>query len=208
MRNRKLRKEKKKNKIRKIIRGFILIVFLGLAIDITIGVYKENRIKLKDESDIELQADQNEQIRTKKKKEEVNISSDYKGYEVIAKLEIPSVKIETLVLKDNTKEAMEISTVKFWGAQPNEIGNFCIAGHNYKKSNMFYNLFYLKKGEKLYLSDNKNGKYTYTINDIYRVKPQNTSPIEQDTNGKRVITLITCANYSKNRLIIQAVEDN
>ena len=65
---------------------------------------------------------------------------------------------------------------------------------------------HLKTGDEIYLLDNQNGKYVYTIYDIYKVKPNNTSPLKQNTNGKRIITLITCVNYSDNRLIVQAVE--
>lgn len=72
---------------------------------------------------------------------------------------------------------------------------------------MFNHLIDLKIGDELFLTDNKNGKYVYTIDNIYRVKPQNTAPIEQETNGKRRITLITCVNYSRNRLIISASEN-
>lgn len=207
MANRKKQKQKKKNKIKKITRRIILVLLIIVLIYVGKGWFRENSIELKNEVNILLKVNNNQEANKKEEKEEVNILTEYKGYEVIAKLEIPSVEIETYVLKDYTEESMKISVAKFWGAGPNEIGNFCIAGHNYKKSNMFYNLFYLKKGDKLYLSDNKNGKYTYTIYDIYRVKPENTSPLEQNTNGKKIITLITCANYSKNRLIIQAIEE-
>ena len=102
---------------------------------------------------------------------------------------------------------MDICASKFWGPEPNKIGNFCIVGHNYNKENMFSNLINLNIGDEIYLIDNKNGKITYTIFDIYKVKPQNTSPLDQNTAGKRIITLITCVNYSNNRLIVQAVEN-
>ena len=45
------------------------------------------------------------------------------------------------------------------------------------------------------------------IYDIYRVKPQNTKPLLQDTE-KVELTLITCVNYSRNRLIVKAVQTN
>lgn len=85
-------------------------------------------------------------------------------------------------------------------------GNFCITGHNYKKDNMFYDLINLEIGDEFYLLDNKNGKYTYTIYDIYKVNPKNTECLNQNTDGKRIVTLITCVNYSNTRLIIQAKE--
>ena len=83
---------------------------------------------------------------------------------------------------------MKVCSSKFFGPEPNEIGNFCIAGHNYEQENMFNHLIDLEKGDELYLSDNKNGKITYSIYDIYRVKPQNTAPVRQETNGNKIVT--------------------
>ena len=135
------------------------------------------------------------------------IDTTYKGLEVAAKLFIPKIDLETNVLEEYSKNGLDVCASKFWGPEANEVGNFCIAGHNYDKENMFNHLIDLKIGDEIYLTDNKNGKFAYTIYDIYKVKPQNTAPIEQDTNGKRVVTLITCVNYSRNRLIVQAIED-
>ena len=55
----------------------------------------------------------------------------YKGYEVIAKLEIPKIELETYVLSEYSVQALNVSVTKFYGGEPNQIGNFCIAGHNY-----------------------------------------------------------------------------
>ena len=95
---------------------------------------------------------------------------------------------------------------KFWGANPNEIGNYCIAGHNYGRKNMFSYLGVLEVGDKIYLSDNKYGKFSYTIYDKYRIEADDTSSISQDTD-RREITLITCTSYSNKRLIIKARAD-
>ena len=84
---------------------------------------------------------------------------------------------------------------KFWGANPNEIGNYCIAGHNYGRKNMLGYLGVLEVGDKIYLSDDK-----------YRIEADDTSSISQDTD-RREITLITCTSYSNKRLIIKARAD-
>lgn len=201
MRGEKNRKGKIKNLIKSI---FILIIFSTITY-ISVGVYKESKIKLKEKSKNKIQVEETKET-TEEVREKVNIPNTYLDYEVTAKLVIPKIELETYILKDYTKERMDVCPTKFWGPEPNEIGNFCITGHNYKKDNMFYNLIDLEIGDEFYLLDNKNGKYTYTIYDIYKVKPQNTDSLEQDTGGKRIVTLITCVNYSDTRLIIQAVE--
>lgn len=201
MRDEKNRKGKIKNLIKSI---FILIIFSTITY-ISVGIYKESKIKLKEKSKNKIQVEETKET-TEEVREKVNIPNTYLDYEVTAKLVIPKIELETYILKDYTKERMDVCPTKFWGPEPNEIGNFCITGHNYKKDNMFYNLIDLEIGDEFYLLDNKNGKYTYTIYDIYKVKPQNTDSLEQDTGGKRIVTLITCVNYSDTRLIIQAVE--
>ncbi len=205
----KIIKDKIKSKLRIAILGIIfsIIIYSGF------GFYKEKQIELVEE--------ENPQIIIENVYKEVKINSvtpvkieqelvpqKYLNYDVIAKLEIPKIQLETNVLKNYTIEGMKVCSSKFYGPEPNEIGNFCIAGHNTKRENMFNNLIDLEKGDELYLTDNNNGKIGYTIYNIYRVKPQNTSPIGQETNGNKIVTLITCVNYSKSRLIVQAIANN
>ena len=137
-------------------------------------------------------------------KEEV--IEEYKGYQVIAKLEIPTINLETYILQKYSEETLNISVTKFWGANPNTAGNFCIAGHNFKNENMFRNLKKLKIGDRLFISDNKVGKVEYEIYDLYKVIPEDVSCLSQETNGKKEVTLITCTTDSKERIIVKALE--
>ena len=209
MGKRKLRREKKKDKVKSKIRIAILGILFCITFYVGIGIYKENKIKLVEENKplVEKVAEEIPIVPVVPVETEI-LPKTYMGYEVIAKLEIPKINLETNVLKDYTADGMKVCSSKFFGPEPNEIGNFCIAGHNYDKENMFNHLIKLEKGDELYLTDNKNGKLNYTIYDIYRVKPQNTAPIGQETNGNRIVTLITCVNYSRSRLIVQAIANN
>ncbi len=200
-----LKRKMEKMKIIRKIRIIILILILGIIVNIGMGVYKENKFRMENKTEI------TQNIIVEKVEQEipiiierVDIPSTYKGFEVSAKLEIPKIKLETYVLENYEENGMKVCVSKFWGPSPNEIGNFCIAGHNYEQERMFNHLIDLEIGDELYLSDNINGKKTYAIYDIYKVKPQNTAPIEQETKGERIVTLITCVNYSRNRLIVQA----
>ena len=133
------------------------------------------------------------------------IIQTYKGYDVCAKLEIPSIDLETYVLKNYSVQALNVSVTKFWGANPNQIGNFCIAGHNFKNKNMFSNLKKVNIGEKIYITDNNVGKVEYGIYNIEKVIPQNVSCLDQETQDREV-TLITCTNDSTLRIIVKAKE--
>ncbi len=134
------------------------------------------------------------------------IIEEYKGYKVEAKLEIPEISLETYVLKEFSSNALNISVTKFWGANANCIGNFCIAGHNFKNSNMFHNLKKLNIGDKIIITDNNIGKVEYQIYQIDIVLPANVDCLDQETNGKRTVTLITCTNDSAKRIIVKAKE--
>ncbi|MBO5004636.1 MAG: sortase [Clostridia bacterium] len=147
----------------------------------------------------------NEVIEKEYPKEE--IITKYKQYDVAAKLEIPEINLETYILETCTEDSLNKSVAKFWGANPNEIGNLCVAGHNApRNTNMFYNLKKLKIGNSLTISDNTIGKIGYEIYNIYNVFPEDVSCLSQETNGEREVTLITCTNDSKQRTIIKAKE--
>lgn len=202
-----------KNKIKSRLRITILGIIFGIIIYAGFGFYKEKQIELVEEENPQIvieNVSNKVKINTviPVKIEQELVPQTYLDYDVIAKLEIPKIKLETNVLKNYTNEGMKVCSSKFFGPEPNEIGNFCIAGHNTKRENMFNHLIDLEKGDELYLTDNNNGKIGYTIYNIYRVKPQNTSPIGQETNGNKIVTLITCVNYSKSRLIVQAIANN
>lgn len=190
----------------KVLRWLILMALFLILLFMLKGISEEAQIKTGEEV-------QNIQEETKieEKKEEAKnktkvVATQYKGYKVTANLQIEKLKIDTCVLEDYTKNAMEVCVTKFFGPNPNEIGNFCITGHNYITKNMFGYLYTLKNGDVLTLTDNENGTVRYKIYDKYKVNPSQTYGLSQRTNGKREVTLITCCNYSNERLIIKARE--
>lgn len=199
--------DKTKRKIKKYIRVIILALIFLIILYICIGFYKESKIKSIEQNSKKIEIDKIMLTKqTTDTKEKVNIPDTYMEFDVIAELIIPKINLKTYILSDYNMEKMNYCPTKFWGPEPNETGNFCITGHNYNKENMFNNLIDLEVGDELYLLDNKNGKFTYTVYDIYKVKPNNTNSLNQDTKGNRIITLITCVNYSNTRLIVQAIE--
>ena len=206
-------KAKKKRQVVKIMIFFALISIIAWIIKEEIT---ENKIKDKEVSMYDTQSLTSCENQTIEESSEIannieeypkeEIISNYNGYDVIAKLEIPKIDLETYVLKDYSVEALNISVTKFWGADANKIGNFCIAGHNFKNENMFRNLKKLEIGDKLTISDNEIGRIEYEIYEIYKVEPEDVSCLSQDTNETREVTLITCTNDSKKRIIVKARE--
>lgn len=205
--------KKKKKFINSLMIGSILsiIIWIGIEEYIDTKVEKVEEIinipydiqKVNSLDSIEEEEEQKTRIEEYPKEE---IEEEYKGYLVAAKLEIPAIELETYILKQYSKEALNISVTKFWGANPNEIGNFCVAGHNFQNKNMFRNLRKLEIGENFFILDNDVGKIEYKIYDIYTVEPEDVDCLSQETNGKREVTLITCTSDSKKRIIVKAKE--
>lgn len=200
----KAKRFKRSNLVRKILRIAIVFILALLIMNMAYGMYKENQISLKEESNQNIVENSNILIASISS---VDIPDTYKGFDVIATLEAPTIGLDTNVLEKYTTEGLKVCASKYWGPEPNEVGNFCIAGHNYDEENMFNHLIDLQIGDILYLTDKEHGKCKYKIYDIYRVKPQNTEPLSQDTENVE-LTLITCVNYSRNRLIVKAVQTN
>ena len=202
---------------KKIINVIIVIIVITLMIWIVTQEYKENIIGTQKNSKSRiLNATKQYQELTKNETNNIQniiekqypkeeVIETYKGYKVCAKLEIPTISLETFILEEYSTQALNISVTKFWGTNPNTIGNFCVAGHNFKNKNMFSNLKELKVGDKLYLTDNTVGKVEYQIYNMDKVIPEDVSCLDQETNSKE-ITLITCTNDSQKRIIVKAKE--
>ena len=135
------------------------------------------------------------------------IETEFKGYKVCAKLNIPIINLETYVLEEYSKQALLTSVTKFYGGEPNKVGNFCIAGHNYGPTNMFQNIKKLKVKDEIFLTDTNGNKFKYLIYDMYTVLPNETRCLSQKTDGKTELTLITCTPDSERRIIVKAIHD-
>lgn len=194
---------RKKSKII-IINLFLISIVFIILVFVLFDIYKENKIGKSNYNVQGVSTNLNKNEEKKYIKEDVPL--EYKGYTVVSKLEIPKIDLETYVLEKYLEETLNISVVKFYGANPNEIGNFCIAGHNFKNKNMFKNLKKLSVGDNLFIIDNDIGRVEYEIFDIYKVEPNDVACLLQETNGKREVTLITCTNDSKERIIVKARE--
>lgn len=204
-------KHKKEKSKMAVIRYVILWAIVMILVYMGYGIYQEGKVKNKsskqEHTDMILLENENAiKEETKVIKPTEAVVERYFGYKVDSRLEVPKIKLKTNVLTEYSTEGLEKCASKYYGPEANGIGNYCIAGHNYNQKNMFNHLIDLKIGDSLFLTNNKSGIVEYEIYDIYKVKPQNVEPLSQKTNGKREVTLITCVNYSKNRLVVKAAE--
>lgn len=131
----------------------------------------------------------------------------YKGYNVVGTIEIPAINLKYPVLERVTPDSIELSVAMLMGPGLNEIGNTVIVGHNYRNGSFFGSNDKLVLGDKVYITDTSGRRIQYNIYNIYNTTPDDADYAERDTNGKREISLSTCSDNSKSRLVIWAVEE-
>ena len=127
-------------------------------------------------------------------------------FSVIGIIEIPKIGIEYPILSDVNDELLKIAPCRFYGPYTNEVGNLCIAAHNYDNGSFFSNLYKLSLGDCINIYDSNGKKIVYYVYDKFEILKSDTSCTNQNTNGKKEITLVTCNNINKNRLVIKAKE--
>ena len=130
-------------------------------------------------------------------------ASDGTIYYTIGVINIPSINVNYPILSTYTDELLKIAPCRFHGPNPNEVGNLCIAGHNYKNSKFFSKVPNLQLGDKIEITDLSGRMLTYTVYDKFIVNPDELECTSQLTNGNKEITLITCTNDNKQRHIIK-----
>ncbi len=166
--------------MKKALRWTLLLLIVGILIWTFAGIYTEKQIK-KGKSNTEIQKIMQEADQSQAEKNNIEegrnlnlVPKKYKGYAVAANLKIKKLNIDTCVLSDHSETAMDTCITKFYGPDPNEAGNFCIAGHNYITKNMFGYLYKLKIGDTFTLTDNSHGVVEYKIYDKYRAEADET----------------------------------
>lgn len=191
--------------MKKIVNLILIIIIACLVILVLSETEKEKNISKKSYNF--LSGENNiEKKETIKEYPKEDFEENYKGYSVCAKLNIPVIELDTSVLGKYSTEALNVSVTKFWGVNPNENGNFCIVGHNFKNKNMFSKLKNLNLGDRLFITDKKIGKVEYEIFKIDTVVPEDVNCLTSITKNEKEVTLITCTNDSKKRIIIKAKE--
>lgn len=143
-----------------------------------------------------------------------NTTVDGVTYTTEAIITIPKIDITYPVLSETSDELLSISVNRYWPKpdklKPNEVGNYCIVGHNYRNGKMFGRLNELVNGDIIVLEDMTGRKVQYAVYNTYIVNPDDTSCTSQLANGKpltrRELTLITCTNYGTQRLVVKCRE--
>ena len=142
----------------------------------------------------------------------------YNGFLTAGKIEIPTTGLKGPIISysEYSKSSLETAVCVVYsttgeentqGSGLNKPGNTVIAGHNYRNSNFFSNNKKLNIGDKIYITDLEGKRMTYTIYDKFETDDTDTEYMTRDTQGAVEISLTTCTDDSKARLIILAKAD-
>jgi len=134
------------------------------------------------------------------------ITNDGTKFTRIAIINIPSIDLTYPILSTYNDELLKKSPCKYWGCDPNEVGNFCIVAHNYRNTMFFSKVPTLNNGDIIEITDLSGTTLKYEVYDKYVVSENDKSCSSQKTDGRKEITLITCTDDSKNRVIVKATE--
>ena len=123
---------------------------------------------------------------------------------VMGTLEIPSLKITLPIISEMNDDLLKLSVCRFYGPMKISVGNICIAGHNYNDNSFFSNLPKISIGDTINVTDSFNNSNTFSVYEKYEITSSDTSCTSQNTNGQKEITLVTCNNFTGNRVIVKA----
>ena len=132
-------------------------------------------------------------------------------YTIEGSIKISKIGIDYPILlgttgsEKETEALLKSSPCKFHGPELNEVGNYCIVGHNYRNSRFFSKVPTLVNGDIIEITDLSKRTILYKVYDKHIVKEDDLQDTDQRTNGKKEITLITCTDASNDeRYIIKA----
>ena len=183
-----------------------LIIAIIIVVALIMKKYAKNQENEQDISEV-LESIKAEAIKNEENgKEAQEIEAEYKGYKILGTIKIDKLDIEYPILEYTTDDTLSISITRFWGESVNKIGNFVVTGHNNYDGTMFGKTKNLEIGDIIELTDLYNITKKYAVYKKYITDPNDTSVIETDEFGTREVTLITCSNGNKERLIIKARE--
>ena len=197
-------------KIYKII-FYMLLIATIVIIGMIIYKYGSNQKNEKENQEV-VEAFSNIAFSKNEEKTENQIQLEYKGYKVIGIVKIPKINIEYPILEienidpKSAEKPMKLSIIKYWGENVNDYGNLSIAGHNNKDGTMFGKTKKLQKGDIIELTDLKGQTIQYSIYDIFVTDPNDVNILLPKDELIREVTLITCTNGNKERLILKAKE--
>lgn len=132
------------------------------------------------------------------KEEEIILTNKYLGY-----IELINYGVKRLIVSGTDRDILDkgyVGILETSSSIDDEVGNLILAGHSV--NNTFGKLHYMKIGEQIKIVSHKN-TYIYEIIEKHTINDDDMSFFYKVEN-KKILTLITCKNNDKQRLIVVA----
>ncbi len=129
-----------------------------------------------------------------------NKITTYETY--LGKIIIDRINLEYTIFNNYNETLLKIAPCKFFGGDLGETGNICIAGHNYNDNRFFSRIAELNIKDNIKLIDLDGNEYNYIVYDNFEISEDDFSILKQ--KKKYELTLLTCNNSNKKRVIIKA----
>lgn len=129
---------------------------------------------------------------------DIKLTDKYLGY-----IELSNYGIKRLITTGTDKSTLDkglVGTLNVSAGIDDEVGNLIIAGHSV--SNTFQKLHYSKIGDTIKIVSHKK-TYIYEITEKHTINDDDFSYFKK-VNDRKILTLITCKNNAKQRLIVIA----
>ena len=180
--------------------------------DKTVISQEENAliVKITEEFAENIEQYQNEEDTTEEETQNVQKTSTYTApdgtqYNYIGRIVIPKINVDYAIFDHWTYDLLKISICRFHGGEPNENGNLCLIGHNWRNKRFFSKVPTLEIGDIVQITDLSERTVEYEVYDIHTVDPKNVADTTQEVEGREV-TLITCTDDSKERVVVKCKE--
>ncbi len=117
------------------------------------------------------------------------------------RLKIPKIKVDSIVeyvglAPDGAMDVPQNPDDVAWfelGPRPGEKGSAVVAGHYGGKASAFDNLYKLRKGDKIYVEDEKGMTISFVVRENRRYDPSaDTSYVFGSIDDKSHLNLVTC----------------
>ncbi len=180
--------------------------------DTTVISQEENALVVKITQDFTENAIENPVEEEEVEEESTNVqqsstytASDGTQYNYIGRIVIPKINVDYAIFDHWTYDLLTKSICKFHGGNPNEDGNLCLIGHNWRNKRFFSKVPTLENGDIIQITDLSGRTVEYEVYDKHQVDYKDVSDTTQEVEGREV-TLITCTDDSKHRVVVRCRE--
>ncbi len=143
-------------------------------------------------------------LKTSREKASLIVEESISDIVLPVRLKIPSLGVDAPFeyvgltpegAMDVPKGPAEVAWYKL-GSKPGDIGSAVVAGHSGYKNNkmgVFDNLYKLKKGDKLYIEDEKGNTIIFVVRESRKFNPKaDALDVFGSSDGKAHMNLVTC----------------